>query len=112
MTDQLGFFDRPLVEPTYAPEMGADQRFQAFHMANPQVFEELKRLALQATAKGHRRLGMKMLWEVLRWNRLMRTTDPDSEFKLNNNLHSRYARLLMERVPELVGIFELRELRS
>jgi len=52
-----------------------------------------------------------MLWEVLRWNRFLATADPEA-WKLNNNYHSRYARLLMTNNPELAGVFELRELKE
>ena len=51
---------------------------------------------------------MKMLFEVVRWNRLLRTGDRG--FKLNNNFTAYYARLLMEREPELRGMFETRKL--
>jgi hypothetical protein len=40
----------------------------------------------------------------------MKTVGDD--FKLNNNYHSRYARLIMEREPGLDGFFETRGLRS
>jgi hypothetical protein len=53
-----------------------------------------------------------MLFEVMRWNWFMTTTDPDSDFKLNNNYRSRYARKLMDEYPELDGIFEVRELKA
>lgn len=90
-----------------------DRAFLAFHAANPDVYIELVALAREAHARGRRRLGMKMLWEVVRWKRFLRTTDNGaSVFKLNNNYHSRYARLIALREPDLAGLFELRELRS
>jgi hypothetical protein len=85
-----------------------DERFAAFHRANPEVYDELRRLARDAKARGHRKLGVRMLWEVLRWNELDRAT---REFKLDNNFHSRYARLL-DNEPDLGGLFDFRELRS
>jgi hypothetical protein len=88
----------------------ADREFLGFHEANPEVYAELRDLARQAVARGRKCASIKMLFEVVRWERYLRTTDPD--FKLNNNFHSRYARLLMAREPELRGLFELRELRS
>jgi hypothetical protein len=91
-------------------ETEQERKFQKFHQENPQVYRELAELARQAKRRGRRKIGIKMLFEVVRWNRFLQTTD--KEFKLNNNLHSRYARLLMEREPELRGIFNLRELKS
>lgn len=89
-----------------------DEQFAEFHAANPQVYEELVRLARKAAASGHRRLGVGMLWEVMRWNALFRVAHGETEFKLNNNFRSRYARLVMEREPDLTDVFETRELTS
>lgn len=87
-----------------------DLEFEAFHRANPRVYATLARLARQAVAAGKRRVGIKMLWEVMRWEMWITTTD--DAFRLNNNWPSRYARLLMQREPDLAGLFETRELRS
>jgi hypothetical protein len=81
--------------------------FWKFHEENPQVFDELVLLARLAKSKGRDRIGMKMLWERLRWEIFISTTG--DEYKLNNNYHSRYARYIMESVPDLAGIFETRE---
>lgn len=94
---------------TDSPE-SLEARFRQFHAENPDVYRTLAKLARQAVARGRTRMGIKMLFEVARWERFLITTDPD--FKLNNNFHSRYARLLMTREPDLAGLFELRELRS
>lgn len=88
-----------------------EERFEAFHAANPDVYDELVRLARRAKARGHRRMGIELCFGALRWNRLMATTG-ESGFKLNDHFTSRYARLLMAREPDLNGFFETRELRS
>lgn len=89
------------------------ENFWDFHSENMMVYIELRRLALKGVRAGRKRLGIKMLFEVLRWNRMIKTKDPaGDEFKLNNNYHSRYARLLMDRVPDLAGVFNLRELKT
>jgi hypothetical protein len=85
-------------------------RFEAFHAENPHVYAVLVRLAREARAVGHERVGIATLFEVARWQISMSTSDPD--FKLNNSFRSRYARLIMEQEPDLAGIFETRELRS
>lgn len=93
-------------------------RFKQFHEDNPQVYEELVRLARHALAQRARRgvtsrhLGIRMLWEVTRWNLTIETDDANSDLKLNDHYHSRYARLIMEEESDLGGIFELRELRT
>lgn len=83
------------------------KKFEEFHAKNPQVYHELLSLARQAVHRGRKKIGIKMLFEVVRWNRTIGTTDPD--FKLNNNYHSQYARLLMQENPELAGLFETRK---
>lgn len=87
-----------------------DERFQAFHAANPHVYDELVRLARRAKRAGATKIGIGMLFEVLRWRRTMATGGDD--FKLNNVLRSRYARTIMECEHDLAGIFETRELHA
>lgn len=84
------------------------REFEDFHRDNPHVYAELRRLALELVDAGATRVGMKMLFEVLRWSQ-MRTTGED--FKLNNDLTAPYARLLMDREPRLAGVFETRRSR-
>jgi hypothetical protein len=85
-------------------------KFDKFHKDNPRVFEELVKLTEQAYSAGRTKIGMRMLFEVVRWNRFIKTTDHD--FKLNNNNAPYYARLIMETYPKYDGLFEVRELRS
>lgn len=91
--------------------LSIESRFQAFHEQHPDVYRQLVSLARQAQRRGHARIGIGMLWEVLRWERLLRSTDPTSEHTLNDNYRSRYARLIMEQEADLAGMFELRRIR-
>lgn len=86
-----------------------EERFAAFHQANPNVYAALCRLARHAVGRGRKRVGMKMIFEVARWEVFLATTD-DSAFKLNNNYTSRYARLIMNQEADLREVFETREL--
>lgn len=86
-----------------------EQQFQAFHADNPHVYRSLRRLALDLRARGVRKYGIAGLFEVLRWQHAMTTTDPSSDFKLNNNFRSFYSRILMDNEPSLAGFFETRE---
>ena len=89
------------------------QAFERYHRENPHVYDALVRLARQAKARGHRRFGIELLFAVLRWERMMVAVDPSQEsYKLNDHYTSRYARLIMEREPDLEGLFETRRLRS
>jgi hypothetical protein len=83
------------------------ERFDAFHKVNPRVYQELKRLALILVNRGHKRIGMQMLFEQMRWQWYERTIDT-SGFKLNNDYAAYYSRLLMEQEPELAGVFTTR----
>jgi hypothetical protein len=87
-------------------------RFLEFHRQNPQVYAELVRLVRVALGRGRKKIGIKMLWEVVRWNLWLRTDAESDGFKMNNNYHSRYARLIMKNEPDLAGVFEVRELKS
>lgn len=86
------------------------ERFESFHAANGWVFRALEQLTADHVARGRLRVGIGMLFEVLRWH-YGRTTS-GGEFRLNNNYRSRYVRLLVEQHPEWVDVFELRELRA
>lgn len=81
--------------------------FWEFHLANPEVYEELKRLSLRLKARGYERLGIATVFEVCRWRSMMRARD-NKGFKLNNNHRAFYARLL-NREPGLEGIFTTRK---
>lgn len=108
MTDQMELFAE--IRPVWTKGLSIDEAFTLFHETNPHIYARLRDLAFQAKQSGARRIGIKALFERLRWDYMIRSRG--DEFKLNNNYHSRYARLLMEREPELAGLFELRNLRS
>jgi hypothetical protein len=85
-------------------------QFEAFHQLNPWVLRALESLTADYLKRGARRVGIGMLFEVLRW-RYVTATEGD-EFRLNNNFRSRYVRLLIERHPEWAPAFEVRALRT
>ena len=87
-------------------ELTAQEKWEIFHANNPQVGEELRRMALNLKARGRSHYGMRALIEVLRFNRAIDTSDPD--YKLNNNYTPFYARWLMDTEPALEGFFEIR----
>jgi hypothetical protein len=96
-----------------AREKTIDERFTEFHAANPAVYLELRDLAMEARQRGCQKLGIRMLWEAMRWSRLLRTApNVEGDFRLNDHFPSRYVRLLLENEPELRGMFELRGLRK
>lgn len=91
-----------------APSIQA--QFETFHQLNPWVLRALETLTADYLKRGARRVGIGMLFEVLRW-RYVAATEGD-EFRLNNNYRSRYVRLLIERHPDWAQAFEVRSLRT
>lgn len=103
--------DIPAVVVNRVPRGSIEERFETFHGDNPWVYDSLRLLALDMVRKGHKRVGLKMLFEVLRWQYARATVSTDG-LKLNNDFTSRYARLLAEREPELADAFETRALKT
>lgn len=106
---QLSLDLSPLREPDYSPEATIQERYEAFMAANPWVLTECERLAANLIAKGQKRIGVKQLWEVIRYG--YRDTF-SADFKANNNYTSRVARDLIERHPSWSEYIELRALRA
>lgn len=104
-----GIDSRPLTPVAFERGLTMRERFVCFHAANPHVYANMRRLALQLRRRGFARCGMQMIVEVLRWSYMTTTGD---EFKLNNNYGAYYARQLMDNEPELAGFFEVRTARA
>ena len=87
------------------------RKFREFHAANPLVYQYMCKFARQYRAKfPTEKVGAKALYEKVRWEVWMTTSDPD--FKINNNFTAYYAREMMRREKDLEGIFETRKLRE
>ena len=80
--------------------------FDAYDTENPAIYVKLAEFALQAHHAGRTRIGIKMLYERVRWYSTVEAKD--DTFKLNNNYHAFYARKLMQDYPQLRGVFETR----
>jgi hypothetical protein len=79
----------------------------------------LVRLAREMVDHGYTRIGMKHLFEVLRWRVAIATKISDDYYqpegrplKLSNSHTSRYARLIMMQEPGLLDCFGTRALRT
>ena len=106
-------YEAPTLFPAWQTTTGKfetiDDKFRAFHNANPWVADELEKLADVEYRHGDGRIGIKYLIEVLRWNYRRATTG--QPFRIDNDFTSRYARLLVDRRPEFADLFETRTLR-
>ena len=93
-----------------ARERGAfiERRYLDFRQANTHVWDRLVELADAQVVAGARRLSIKQLFEVMRYEQSLVTGG--DRFKLNNDFTSRYARDLMAEHPRFAGRFETRAL--
>ncbi len=102
----------PLPAIVAAPRTGSlNERFDAFCDANPQLVARFDQLALDEVRRGHKRVGAKMLLEVLRWQHRAVHSDSDG-WRVNNTWGARLARRAAQRHPELRDAFETRALRT
>jgi hypothetical protein len=88
-------------------ELSMSEAFWQFHQANPHIYEILRKFAFEAVQRRRRKIGMKLLFERVRWHVVVET-DTDDDFKLNNNFTAFYARLFAEDHPEHKDLFAFR----
>ncbi len=89
--------------------MTSDEKFQAYHESNPQVFEAFVRYTSQLVMAGRTRAGAKAIMERIRWDSII---GGDDEFKVNNNYTARFVRLLIKQRPHLAYLFSTRSLKA
>lgn len=68
--------------------------------------------ALRMRRRGWKHYSMDALWHAARFDRSLEVGPDADGYKLNDHHTAHMARRLMERNPELVGFFEVRELRG
>jgi hydrogenase maturation factor len=89
-----------------------EKAFIEFDTQNPEVYKQLVRLARQWRAAGKAKLGIKTLFEKLRWEWHVAGLTESDGYKLNNNFTALYARKIMKNEVDLDGLFEIRTLAS
>ena len=86
-------------------ESKKEKDFWEFHEANPRVYTLLVDYARRwRRANSSGTLGIDLIYALLRWDFSVTTTTPN-KFKLSNNHKPYYARLIMEKNPDLKGLF-------
>jgi hypothetical protein len=88
-----------------------DERCADFDRAHPEVYAEIRRLAVEAYQQGRKRIGIGHLVEVARWNLSSAAKDGDG-YKVNNSYRAIWVRRLIAEIPALAPMFELRERRA
>lgn len=89
-----------------------NQKFLHFHNEHPEVYKHLLHLAVEAQLSGRQRIGMKCLYERMRWDYMVDPQYNHVDLKLSNEFTSRYARMIMGNVPSLKGMFVTAGLRT
>ena len=110
MTEQLRLDLEPIIAVEILPEEPIGDRFRRFHAQNPAVYREIVRAARFLKSRGFRHGGMKAIFERIRWHWAVSTRG--DAYKLNNDYTAHYARLIMDREPDLAGFFRVRRLRT
>jgi hypothetical protein len=100
-----------LTQPTLFDTPAAQERFEAFLVACPDVYPAFVRLALEMKRKGRERHSADGLGHILRWQMFISGAGVD-DYKFNNNYISAMARKAMAENPELDGFFEIRKLKN
>lgn len=91
--------------------MSLREKFEAFHEANPHIYDGLVQLAKEAKSKGRNRYGIWPLVAVLRWDYTIRTTDFEKPFKISNDYAALYARKIMAEHADLEGFFVIHAMK-
>jgi hypothetical protein len=86
------------------------ERFEEYDAANPDVYELLTRFVGELHNFGVTRYGIAAFIERIRYDYAI--SNRLDEFKINNNLRSRYVRKLVADFPEYEHMFECRELKA
>jgi hypothetical protein len=90
-----------------------EDKFWEFHLAHPEVYDTLVYFARQwRDRRGSESVcGIGALYERARWEMWFQSLAEAPPPRLSNNHRAFYARLIMERNPELDGIFRLKRQR-
>ena len=83
--------------------------FELYNEENPQIYELFKRYSLSAIERGHKNLSAEFIFNVIRWETSMKTSD---DFKINNNAKPYYARKFMKEYPQYNGFFRKRHSKA
>ena len=70
--------------------MNNREAFEKFDQDNPQVWKLFLELVIKHINAGHRRGSVEFIFNIMRWEHDMETTDPF--YKINNNHKPFYAR--------------------
>ena len=79
-----------------------------FRAQNPHVWAAFVELTVEMLAVGHRKLGVELIFNVIRWKTMLKSVD-DTGFKLNSNYKTEFSRMFMAEYPQYGAVFNTRE---
>ena len=79
--------------------------FYTHHKNNPDIYNMFEHYALRAS-EYRERYSAKIIFHIMRWNTMIE--EDSSEYKIDDGWISHYARLFMDKNPELEGFFQTR----
>ncbi len=82
--------------------------FKIYNQENPQIYQEFKKIAFQFINRGYKRIGSKMICEIIRYHSMIQG---DGVYRVNNVYTADYAREFEKDYPEHFGIFSKRQCR-
>ena len=104
-----GLSNEYLDDQEYSLDVDLNAQFQQFHAKNPQVLDEVVRLARERLALGRKRISMKLLFELIREDGRINTDG--KPYKLSNSYSGFYVRAVGQLAPDVAHLFETRAMR-
>jgi hypothetical protein len=83
------------------------EKFMDYDQANPEIWQRFEQIALKLISVGRQHYGAKAIFEVIRYETVIRG---DDGFKVNNNYTAGYARKFESKHPRYKGFFATREM--
>jgi hypothetical protein len=112
MSTQLSLWDAPpldpVTQPQYIKHMTNPYKWLLYHKTNPHVAREIIRRARLLKRTGHKKIGIALIVEAMRYDYALKTADPSSQFKISNDYRAYYARYCMEITTDLPGFFKIK----
>lgn len=95
-----------LAQSVSNPTSTIQERFEAFHRANPSVLKVIISIARELRNAGMSKFGISLVYERIRWLYAIQTHGDD--YKVNNDFRAFYARVAMCLCEDLDGVFDIR----
>lgn len=101
-----------IVNQIMVAETELQTRFNQFHEDNPDVYNQLVKMAREVVKLGFNRYSCRTLFEVMRWHSRKQTEGVEAlHYKMNNDFCALYARKIMDENYDLKDLFDTRILK-